>query len=144
MFDTILDSLKGEVGATLMNKLGLSNTEVDKAIESSKGALESTLTQEAKNNGLDTLLNLFSENENTSTYNNLIKKLGGNLIASLTSKGFDSSKSSSIATIVLPVITNLLSNKISGNSRNLQSIMGTAGISNIIEDKAKGFLKGLF
>ena len=144
MFDSILDSLKEEVGSALMSKLGLSSTDVDKTIESSKDAMETTITEEAKSNGLDTLVNLFSDNKNTSTSNNVLEKLGGNLLSSLTSKGFDSSKSSSITSMILPIITNLLSKKIGGNTGSLQSLLGSAGISDVIEDKAKGFLKGLF
>ncbi|GGG88154.1 hypothetical protein GCM10011416_00490 [Polaribacter pacificus] len=144
MFDSILDSLKGEVGNTLMSKLGLSEAEVDKTMQGSKEAMETTITNEAKNNGMDTLVNLFSDKTNTSGASNLLGTLGSNLISSLTSKGFDSSKSSSIATIILPVITNLLSSKIGGDSSNLTSILGSDGISDMIEDKAKGFLKGLF
>ena len=64
MIDSIIDSLKGELVEGLNNKLGLSGTEVDKTLSSTKDAFDKTVSEEAGNNGLETLTNLFSDNEN--------------------------------------------------------------------------------
>ena len=69
MIDSIIDSLKGEVVDGLTNKLGLSGTEVVKTLSSTKDAFDKTISDEAGSNGLETLANLFSDNENSSSSN---------------------------------------------------------------------------
>jgi hypothetical protein len=140
MIDSIIDSLKGEVVEGLTNKLGLSGTEVDKTISSTKDAFDKTLSDDAGSNGLETLTNLFSDNENSSLSNGLISSLGENLVSSLFSNGFSSDKVSSIKDLVLPVLIKIVSEKIGGNSQVLSGLLGKGDI----QDKASGLIKGLF
>ena len=140
MIDSIIDSLKGELVEGLNNKLGLSSTEVDKTLSSTKDAFDKTVSEEAGNNGLETLTNLFSDNENSSSSNGLISSLGENLASSLSSNGFSSDKVSSIQDVVLPVLIKLVSEKIGGNSQMLSGLLGKGDI----QDKASGLIKGLF
>ncbi len=140
MIDSIIDSLKGEVVEGLTNKLGLSGTEVDKTLSSTKDAFDKTLSDEAGSNGLETLTNLFSDNENSSLSNGLISSLGENLVSSLFSNGFSSDKVSSIKDLVLPVLIKIVSEKIGGNSQVLSGLLGKGDI----QDKASGLIKGLF
>lgn len=140
MIDSIIDSLKGELVEGLNNKLGLSSTEVDKTLSSTKDAFDKTVSEEAGNNGLETLTNLFSNNENSSSSNGLISSLGENLASSLSSNGFSSDKVSSIQDVVLPVLIKLVSEKIGGNSQMLSGLLGKGDI----QDKASGLIKGLF
>lgn len=140
MIDSIIDSLKGEVVEGLTNKLGLSGTEVDKTLSSTKDAFDKTLSDEAGSNGLETLTNLFSDNENSSLSNGLIGSLGENLVSSLFSNGFSSDKVSSIKDLVLPVLIKIVSEKIGGNSQVLSGLLGKGDI----QDKASGLIKGLF
>ena len=140
MIDSIIDSLKGEVVEGLTNKLGLSGTEVDKTLSSTKDAFDKTLSDEAGSNGLETLTNLFSDNENSSLSNGLISSLAENLVSSLFSNGFSSDKVSSIKDLVLPVLIKIVSEKIGGNSQVLSGLLGKGDI----QDKASGLIKGLF
>ena len=140
MIDSIIDSLKGELVEGLNNKLGLSGTEVDKTLSSTKDAFDKTVSEEAGNNGLETLTNLFSNNENSSSSNDLISSLGENLASSLSSNGFSSDKLSSIKDVVLPVLIKLVSEKIGGNSQMLSGLLGKGDI----QVKASGMIKGLF
>ncbi len=140
MIDSIIDSLKGEVVEGLTNKLGLSGTEVNKTLSSTKDAFDKTLSDEAGSNGLETLTNLFSDNENSSLSNGLISSLGKNLVSSLFSNGFSSDKVSSIKDLVLPVLIKIVSEKIGGNSQVLSGLLGKGDI----QDKASGLIKGLF
>ena len=120
--------------------MGLSSTEVDKTLSSTKDAFDKTVSEEAGNNGLETLTNLFSDNENSSSSNGLISSLGENLASSLSSNGFSSDKVSSIQDVVLPVLIKLVSEKIGGNSQMLSGLLGKGDI----QDKASGLIKGLF
>jgi hypothetical protein len=140
LIDSIIDSLKGEVVEGLTNKLGLSGTEVDKTISSTKDAFDKTLSDDAGSNGLETLTNLFSDNENSSLSNGLISSLGENLVSSLFSNGFSSDKVSLIKDLVLPVLIKIVSEKIGGNSQVLSGLLGKGDI----QDKASGLIKGLF
>ena len=140
MIDSVIDSLKGEVVEGLTNKLGLSGTEVDKTLSSTKDAFDKTISEESGSNGLETLANLFSDNENSSSSNGLMASLGENIVSSLSSNGFSSDKVSSIKELVLPVLIKLVSEKIGGNSQILSGLLGKSDI----QDKASGLIKGLF
>lgn len=126
MIEGILNAVKGQVVGSLTEKLGLNNSEVDTVLSSSQEALEKTVADEASNNGVDTLLNLFSENSNSDSANSLLSGLGGNLISSLTKHGFNSGTSSQIKEIVLPIIINFVSKKVGGDSSNLMGLLGGA------------------
>jgi len=102
MFDSILDSVKGEITKGLTDKLGLSNTEVEKTLSSTKEAFSKTMASETKSNGINNLTNLFSNDDNSKSSNDLLSSLGGNLISSLSSNGFNFDKAGSIKDIVIP------------------------------------------
>lgn len=140
MIDSIIDSLKGEVVEGLTNKLGLSGTEIDKTLSSTKDAFDKTMSEEVGSNGLETLTNLFSSSENSSSSDGLVSSLGENLISNLTSNGFSSDKVGSIKELILPVLIKLVSKKIGGDSQMLSGLLGKGDI----QDKASGMIKGLF
>ena len=140
MINSIIDSLKGEVTESLTNKFGLSGTEVEKTLSSTKHAFDKTLSEEAGSNGIETLTNLFSSNDNSSSSDGLVGSLGENLMSSLTSSGFSSDKVGSIKEVVLPVLIKLVTEKVGGNSQMLSGLLGKGDI----QDKASGLIKGLF
>ncbi len=148
MLDSIIDAVKGEAVEALTSKLGLNGDQIDSVLSSSKDAVEKSITEETSNNGVDTLLNLFSGDSNNGAANNLLSGLGGNLISSLTSNGFDSGKSSQIKDIVLPLVINFISNKVGGDSSNLMSLLGgLAGggkSEGMLGNIGGSLLKGLF
>ncbi len=149
MLDSIIDAVKGEAYEALTTKLGLNGGEVDTVLSSSKEAVEKSIADETSNNGVDTLLNLFSGSENSGAANDLLSGLGGNLISSLTNNGFDSGKSSQIKDIVLPLVIGFISKKIGGDSSNLASLLGgLAGggdkSGGLLGNIGGSLLKGLF
>ena len=148
MFDSILDSLKGEASGLLKDKVGLNDLDIDKAMSSSKDAFEKTVSDESGSNGMGNLLNLFSKDDNSNASDGVLKSLGGNLISSLSSNGFSSDKASSIKDTILPIIMNLFSDKVGGDSNILSSLLKSGNISDMasgfVKEKGAGFLKGLF
>lgn len=124
MIDGILNAVKGEVVGALTEKLNLNDGQIDSVLSSSQDALEKTVADEAGSNGVDTLLNLFSDNDNSSSANSLLSGLGGNLISSLTKSGFESGTSSQIKDIVLPLVISFISKKVGGDSSNLTGLLG--------------------
>lgn len=149
MLDGIIDAVKGQAVEALTSKLGLDGTQIDSVLSSSQQAVEKSITDEASSNGVDTLLNLFSGNDNNDSSNNLLSSLGGNLISSLTNNGFDSGKSSQIKDIVLPLVVNFISSKVGGDSSNLTGLLsGLAGggqkDGGLLGNVGGSLLKGLF
>lgn len=144
MLDGIIDAVKGEAIEALTGKLGLNNGQIDSVLSSSKEAVEKSISDEASSNGVDTLLNLFSGNDNSSAANSLLSGLGGNLISSLTSNGFNSGQSSQIKDIVLPLVINFISSKVEGDSSNLTSLLGGGNSGGLLGNIGGSLLKGLF
>ena len=148
MIGSIIDSLKGELSQVLTSKLGLNELEVDKSMAGSREAFEKTISGEVKNNGVETILNLFSNNENSVSSNALLKGFGGNMISSNISKGFNLKKASSITSLILPMIVKAISKNVNGDSGNLTKILKSDGISsiasNLLKDKSAGLLKRFF
>lgn len=124
MIDGIINAVKGELVGALAGKLSLNDGQIDSVLSSSQDALEKTVADEASSNGVDTLLNLFSDNDNSSSANSLLSGLGGNLISSLTKNGFESGTSSQIKDIVLPLLISFISKKVGGDSSSLTGLLG--------------------
>ncbi len=147
MLDSIIDAVKGEAVEALTSKLGLGGSQIDSVLSSSKEAVEKSISEEASSNGVDTLLNLFSGNDNSSAANSLLSGLGGNLVSSLTSNGFESGQSSQIKDIILPLVVNFISSKVGGDSSNLTGLLGglAGGKSDgLLGNIGGSLLKGLF
>ena len=151
MIEGIIDAVKGEVVDALTSKLNLEGTQIDSVLNSSQEAVEKTVSEEASSNGIDTLLNLFSEKDNNDSANSLLSSLGGNLLSSLGNNGFDSGTSSQIKDIVLPLVMSFISKKVGGDSSNLTGLLGglLGGASNnkggdLLGKVGGSLLKGLF
>ena len=149
MLDSLLDGLKDQAGAALSSQLGLSGLDIDNVVKSSKVAVEKTVADSSKDdNALAGMLNLFSDNDNDDKGNSLMEGLGGNLLSSLTSNGFSSDKASGIKAIVLPMILSAVTNFVKGDSSKLTNLLSSDAVkdmaTNLVKDKAAGFLKGLF
>lgn len=149
MLDSLLDGLKDQAGDALTSQLGLSGLDIDNVVKSSKSAVEQTVAEGSKDEGaLAGMLNLFSDNDNDDKGNSLLEGLGGNLVSSLTSNGFSSDKASGIQGIIMPMIISTVTNLIKGDSSNLSNLLSSGSIkdmaTNLVKDKASGFLKGLF
>lgn len=143
MLNELLPLLKDKVGADLMNKVGLDANKTDGALN----AASSTVTELLGGKGIDmgTVLNLFSKDTNTAGANDLLGQLGRNYLGKLTGEvGLDAAKANSVKDLVMPVLTNLLSDKIGGNAGALQGMLGNLGGGGDIADMAKGMLGKLF
>jgi len=148
MIDGILDAVKGQVAEALTSKLSLNDGQIGNVISSSQEALEKTVADEAGSNGIDSLLNLFSDKDNNDSANSLLSGLGGNLISSLAKNGFDSGTSSQIKEIVLPLVISFISKKVGGDSSNLTgllgSVLGGGNKSDLLGNIGSSVLKNLF
>lgn len=143
MFDQILDQLKSQVGPQLMQKAGLNQQQTDGSINAAADSVKEVLGG-GDGFGLDDVLNLFSSAKNNANADNLLSNISNTFQGKLTGNvGLNASQASGVGAIVMPLLTQLLSDKIGGNAGNLQSLLGNLGGGGIA-DMAKGFLGKLF
>jgi len=148
MIDSIIDSLKGEVVGSLTEKFGLDASQVDGVLGTVKETVSATVQKETSN-GLEGVLNLFSNKDNNSAGNAILNGLTSNLTSNLTSKlGLEGTKAEGIASFIIPMVTKMFSDKVGGNESNLLSMLGGDSAQDMVKDMAGSFLKnklgGLF
>lgn len=125
MIDQLISSLKDKVGDDLLNKVGLDQSQADGALKAAGSSV-----QEVVGGGTDlsSVLNLFSKEGNSTGGNDLLGKLGSNYLGKLTGQlGLDAGKAASVKDLVIPLLTNMLSEKIGGNKDMLGSLLGGKG-----------------
>ena len=138
--NALLNDNKGAI-AELLGGLNLSSNEVDKTIDSTKAVVSDAIARESRG-GLDTLLNLFSDDDNSSTANSFLKNIDSSLVKELISNGFNKQKASSIKGLVVPFVVKLVASKIGGKSDLLTSLLG--GLSSGKSNGLGGLLGKLF
>lgn len=120
--ESLIDDHKDSI-EKLLGKLDLSPKQMSSAVSSSKEVVGNLLSNETNKNGLNTLLNLFSDDDNSSQSNSFLQKMDKSLIKKLISKGFDKKKAGSIKDIVLPFVIKIITSKIGGKSDVLGSLL---------------------
>ncbi len=128
MLDSILDTVKGEIGDTIKSKFGLDKTQTDGVFSITGETISDTITKESAGGaGVDGLLNLFSSNDNDAKGNDMLGGLANSLIGQFSSKlGIGEEKSSGIADMILSKVTALIGNKL-GGSLDVSSLLSLVG-----------------
>ncbi len=125
MLDQILSALTQQALPKLMQEHGLTQQQAQASIASATGSVGQAL---GGNHGfsMETLLNLFSNSENSSQANALLGHLGNTMTSNLTGQaGLSPQQASSVQSTLLPMITNLLASQVGGQSGNLQGLLGS-------------------
>lgn len=123
MIDQLIGSLKDKVGGDLIGELGLDPAQADGALKAAGNSVEDVIGGTGAD--LSSVLNLFSKESNNSGANDLLGKLGSNYLGKLTGQvGLDGAKAGSVKDMVIPVLMNMLSEKIGGNKEMLSSLLG--------------------
>lgn len=140
MIDQLINELKGKVGGDLVGKLGLDKGQADGALQAAGSSVQEVIG--GKGADLDTVLNLFSKDSNTTGANDLMGRLGSTFLGKLTGQvGLDVGKAGSVKDLIMPLLTNMLAEKIGGNKDMLGSLMG--GKANELMGSVGGKLGGL-
>lgn len=145
MLDSILDTVKGEIGDTIKSKFGLDSTQTDGVFSIAGETISDTIAKESAGGaGVDGLLNLFSSDTNDAKGNDMLGSLASSLVGQFSSKlGIGEEKSSGIADMLLSKVTSLIGNKLGGNLdvSSLLSLVGgkSEGLGGMI-----GKIGGLF
>lgn len=124
MLDGIVDALKDQVGSSLMEKIGLDQTQSDNSLNAAGSSVMDLL---GGGDGLDMgdVLNLFSKDDNKPGADNVLGQLGSTFMGKLTGEvGLDSDKASGVSNMVLPLLTSMMADKIGGDKNNLSGMVG--------------------
>ena len=119
--DQIINTLKDKVGGDLMNKLGLNKEQADGSVHAAADSVQETV----QGGDLSSLTSLFSKGPNDAGANAAEGKIEQNFMSKLTGQlGLDAGKAASVKAMVMPVLMNLLQDKIGGDKGMLGSLMG--------------------
>ena len=125
MLDEILSTLKSQAAPDLMTKSGLNEQQTNGSINAAADSVKQVIGG-SDGFGLDDVLNLFSQAQNTSGADGLLGNIGRVLTGKLTSEvGLSSDKASGVQALLLPLLTNLITQKVGGDHGNLQSLIGS-------------------
>ncbi len=142
MLDGIITSLKDQVSGELLNKTSVKKEELPGIFDIVKEQATEKLGAAVAGGGLDSVMNLFSKNDNSEGANNIQSALSSGIVSGLASKlGFDSAKANSVVSMILPHLMKLITNKNdetdAGDSSFLEGMLGGGGASDLL-GKAKG------
>lgn len=142
MFDQIISSLKEKASAELMSKIGLNEQQTTGSIHAAADSAKEVLSG-GDGFGMDDVMNLFSSAKNSAGADGIMNKIGGVLMSKLTGQvGLDSGKASGVSAMLLPMLTNLITEKSGGSADMLKGLLGGGGGG--VADAAKGMLGKLF
>lgn len=143
MLDRIISSLREQAAPELINKLGLTETQASGSIHAAADSVKQVVGG-GDGIGMDDLLNLFSDKANNSKADGIMDNIGSLLKGKLSSDvGLDAAKASGVKDMLMPMLMQLVSKYVGGDSKNLQSLLGGLAEGGLA-DKAKGLLGGLF
>lgn len=124
MLDELVNSLKGQVGNSLIEKIGLTEQQSDRSLNAAGNSVVDVL---GGGDGIDLgdVLSLFSKNQNTNGADDLLGQLGNTFKSKLQGDvGLSSEKASGVRDLVLPILMSLMSDKVDGNKNALSGMLG--------------------
>lgn len=143
MIDQLLSSLKEQAVPELINKLGLDQRQADGSVNAAASSVQEAISG-GDGFGLDDVMNLFSDKANTAGADGLLNNIGGLLKGKLTNEvGLGADKAGSVADMLLPMVTQLVTKHLGGDAKGLQGMLGNLG-GGKIGGMAKGLLGNLF
>ncbi|HEX2617995.1 MAG TPA: hypothetical protein VHL57_10665 [Flavobacteriales bacterium] len=143
MFEQILSQLQGQAVPELISKFGLDPKQANSSVHAAADSVKEVVGG-GDGFGLDDVLNLFSNAQNSSAADGILSNIGSVLQGKLTGDvGLNASTAGGVKDMILPLLTNMLSKHIGGDQNNLQSLFGNLG-GNGLADMAKGMLGKLF
>lgn len=152
MIETLINSLKSEVGSQIVGQTNLSSGNLDKVFSIIGDVTKKEVTGQLKSGNLSTVMNLFSNKTNNSGANALQNSITTGIVSNLVSKlGLSQQVSNTIAQVAVPALMNLITKKNSETPDDdpspLNDIFGSitkGSTGNMLGGVAKNILGGLF
>lgn len=112
MIDAILKTLKDQVGGQILEKANIPADKLDDVFSVIGDSAQSEVVSQMTSGGLSTMMNLFSNNSNSSSANQLQSNISGNIVTGLIKKlGLSESIAQTISQIVVPALIGLITKK---------------------------------
>lgn len=112
MLDTLLGTVKNQIGNEIMEKVGVDKSQLDDVMKVVGGSVTKEVAKEAMGGGVNTVMNLFSNTANTTHAGSLQERITKSVVTNLIEKlGFNEQMSAQITTIVMPVIIGVITKK---------------------------------
>lgn len=144
MFNELLTTLRKEAAPKLMAQFGLDQDQANMSVGAAADSVKEVLG-DGKSFGIQDALNLFSSNANGSGAQAMLGKVGSLLQGKLTDQvGLDASKASGVGAMLLPMITDLITKQVGGDSSKLQGLVSGLADGGDMANMAKSMLGKLF
>lgn len=144
MFNELLTTLRKEAAPKLMAQFGLDQDQANMSVGAATDSVKEVLG-DGKSFGIQDALNLFSSNANGSGAQAMLGKVGSLLQGKLTDQvGLDASKASGVGAMLLPMITDLITKQVGGDSSKLQGLVSGLADGGDMANMAKSMLGKLF
>lgn len=112
MIDSILRGLKEQVGQEILSKTDVKSSQLGNILSVIGDATKTEVKKSMVNDGLSTVMNLFSNKENSSQSNQLQSGISSSIVSGLISKlGLSPSTSKMISEIAVPILMDLITRK---------------------------------
>lgn len=129
MIDSILKGLKDQVGQEILSKTDVKPSQLGSVISVIGDAAKTEVKKTMVNDGLSTVMNLFSKKENSSQANLLQSGIASSIVSGLIGKlGLSQSTAKMVSDIAVPALINLITKKNSetpdDDSSPIQNLFG--------------------
>lgn len=112
MLDLILNGLKDQVGQDLQQKAGVQQNMLDDILKITGNVATKEVTKEMMGGGLDTVMNLFSNNSNNAQANSLQNNIMNGMVSNFVEKlGLNKQTASMVTSIIIPTLMSLITKK---------------------------------
>jgi hypothetical protein len=146
MFDNILSGLAQQALPKLMGEHGLNEQQAKGTVHAAAESVKEVIGG-GNGFGMDDVLNLFSNAKNTPAADGILNNITNTFSSKLAGQvGLSGQQAGGVASMMVPMITNLISSHVGGNAGNLQGLVGgllggnAGGLGNV----ASGLLGKLF
>ncbi|MGB4204009.1 MAG: hypothetical protein WBJ84_00125 [Bacteroidales bacterium] len=124
MLENIIKSLQSELGDQVVQKTGISSSNLDSVFSIIGDVTKKEVTGQMMSGNLSTLTNLFSKDKKTSAANSLQNNIIAGVITNLISKlGLSKDVADMIAKLTVPTLVDMITNKSAGSSGGGASVL---------------------
>lgn len=112
MLDALLGQIKDQVGGELQQKEAVDSSQLDGIMGVVQSVAGEKIGKQVLGDGLGSVMNLFSNNNNTTEADSLQSDITGGIVTGLVEKlGFSSEKATSITSTIVPIVIGLITKK---------------------------------
>lgn len=136
MFDSILNTVKSQLGDQLIEKLGLNNEQASQTIDMAGESIQEAAEAEATSGNTDGLTHLFgSPDGHTSTTNPIVESMGNRFVSKMTSRlGVSDNVADLAKNLILPHLLKIISSKFSDSGEtHITGLLSMLGGANNID-----------